>query len=73
MIGDVVKTLRREQCLLLGEMGCDGGGALKGFGHGEAVVKTPEKVRCDGLIERIHVAPEQRAGEALEQLISLVG
>src|SRR3954451_1346267 len=73
MIGDVVKTLCRELLVLLFQMCGDSGSALKRFGHGKPVVETPQEVRRDGLIQRVHVGAEQGAGKALEQFVAFVG
>jgi hypothetical protein len=51
----------------------DGGGAAQRLRHGKPIVETPQEVRRDHVIERIHIALEQGAREALEQLVSLGG
>ena len=71
MIGDLVKTLRRKQRLLLGQMRANGGETFEGLRHDEAVVEAPAKVRRDDKIERVHVALEQSAREAPQQLVAL--
>lgn len=73
MIGHIVKALRRKQRLLLGKVRADGFHVREGFCCGRTVVKAPDKIRSDDLVERIDVPPEQRARGFLEQLISLGG
>jgi alcohol dehydrogenase class IV len=73
MIRHVMEALRREQGLLFGQVRGNASGIRERFGHGGAVVEGPEKVRRDHLIERVEVALEQGAREALEQLIAFGG
>ena len=68
-----MKTLCREPRLLFAKMRGNGGCAGEGFCLTEAVVKAPEKVRRDDLVERIHIALEQGARKTLEQGVSLGG
>jgi hypothetical protein len=73
MIGYIVKTLRREQRLLFGEVSGNGHGIRERFGHRETVVKSPEKIRRHYPMERVQITPEQGARERLEEFITFIG
>ena len=73
MIRNVVETLHREQRLLLDEVFSDGVGAGEEFCQHDTVVKTPEEIRRDDLVQRVHVGLEKSARKALEQFIALGG